>query len=95
MLKDEFDEAFKNTFVAACRVWNAVDGSNKKRITFPHHNLDVAMAPVLETDAINDDESDGDSNDNNGNILGDVDEEHLFGDIGGDLTAKCLGWSVA
>ena len=96
LLKTAFDEAYKTTFYDACRVWNAVDKSTKKRIRFPHRGLDVAIAPVPEKDTGSNSDSDDDSSDstdavNNGNITGDVDEEHLFGDIGEDALRHLSG----
>ena len=58
---DEFLAARENAFLNACRVWNAVDQSGRRRIMMPERPLKVQMVPVPQSKAMNHAESDRES----------------------------------
>ena len=40
--------ARQKAFVNACRAWNAIDDSNRKKIRLSPHELDVNFVPKLD-----------------------------------------------
>ena len=49
---DDFKTARENAFRDACRVWNAIDKSGRRRIQLPEQKtLNISMVPVLKDDS--------------------------------------------
>ena len=46
LCNEEFLHAREQAFLDALQVWNAIDGSGRKRIAIPDRRLDVQMVPV-------------------------------------------------
>ena len=58
---DKYNKLRIKAFHAACKVWNAVDLSGKKRIEIVPQNLNAQMAPVLHSEPSRETDSEHDS----------------------------------